>query len=371
MQAGTAARLRTLASVAQRYGLESQILRAAPSDLAALPLPLVAHWRSSHFVVVERCSSSTVTVVDPATGRRSMSAAEFAAGFSGTALVCEAGPQVARGPRRLRPLWFDYLAAMFHDAGAQGALVQIIAASVLLQATGLATPWFTKLIVDDVAPPGSPITLTLVALGMAVVLAARTVTSLVRSVVMVRLQTRLDARLTEGFFEHLLRLPYRFFQGRTSGDLLMRMSSNTTIREILTTQLLSVLLDAPFALLYLAVLLAVAPSFAVIVVALSALQATLVLVSLRSLVDLGQRSLVARSDEQSCLVELMKGVAHLKASGAEERALERWRELFRRQLSVSLERSALTAKIDVALGLVRSASPLVLLWYGASSCPGQ
>jgi ABC-type bacteriocin/lantibiotic exporter with double-glycine peptidase domain len=359
------ARLRTLASVAERYGLESQILRVAPSDVEALPLPIVAHWRSSHFVVIERYSSSKVTVVDPATGRRSISLAEFAADFSGTVLVCEAGSQVARRPRRLRPLWFDYVAAMYHDTGAQGALVQIIVASVLIQATGLATPLFTKLIVDDVAPPGSVITLTLVAFGMAVVLAARTVTSLVRSAVMIRLQTRLDARLTEGFFEHLLRLPYRFFQGRTSGDLLMRLSSHTTIREILTTQLLSVLLDGPFALLYIAVLLAVAPTFAVVVVALSALQAGLVLVSLRSLVDLGQRSLVARSDEQSCLVELMKGVAHLKASGTEERALERWRELFRRQLSASIERSALTARIDVALGLVRSGSPLVLLWYGA------
>ena len=360
------ARLTTLASVAQRYGLETRLARVAAPDVSAVPLPGIAHWRSSHFVVVERCSSTKATVVDPATGRRSMSAEEFATSYSGTLLICEAGPHVARTGRRRRALWIDYLAAMFHDVGAQGALVQIVVASVLLQATGLATPLFTKLIVDDVAPPGSAITLTAVALGMAIVLAARTVTTLVRSVVMIRLQTRLDARLTEGFFEHLLRLPYGFFQGRTSGDLLMRLSSNTTIREILTTQLLSVVLDGPFALFYVAVLLAIAPSFALVVVALAALQAGLMLVSLRSLVDLSQRSLVARSDEQSCLVELMKGIAHLKASGAEERALERWRELFRRQLSVSLERSTLTAKVEVVLGLARSASPLIVLWYGAT-----
>ena len=360
------ARLTTLAAVARRYGLEPRMARVAASDVPAVPLPVIAHWRASHFVVIERCSTMKATVVDPAIGRRSMSADEFAASYSGALLVCEAGPDIVRTGRRRRPLWFDYLGAMFHDAGAQGALVQVVVASVVLQATGLATPLFTKLIVDDVAPPGSAVTLTLVAFGMAIVLGARAVTSLVRSAVMIRLQTRLDARLTEGFFEHLLRLPYRFFQGRTSGDLLVRLSSNTTIREMLTTQLLSVMLDGPFALLYIAVLLAVAPSFALVVVALAALQAGLVLASLRPLVDLGQRSLVARSDEQSCLVELMKGIAHLKASGAEERALELWRELFRRQLSVSLERSTLTATIEAALGLVRSASPLVLLWYGAT-----
>ena len=359
-------RLRTLANVAARFGLEPRIASVAAADIATTPLPAIAHWRSSHFVVVERCTSSRIAIVDPALGRRSLSLEEFADCYSGTVLELRPGPDVATSRRRWLPLWVDYLAAMFHDASAQGALVQIVVASVLLQATGLAMPLFTKLIVDDVAPPGSSLTLGIIALGMAIVLVARTVTGLVRTTVMIRLQTRLDARLTEGFFAHLLRLPLHFFQRRTSGDLLLRLSSNTMIREALTTQLLSVMLDGPFALLYIAVLLAIAPSFALIVVGLALLQAGLVLATLRPLVDVNQRSLAARTDEQSCLVELMRGIVHLKASGTEERAFARWTELFRRQLAVSVQRSALMARVEVALGLLRSASPLVLLWYGAT-----
>jgi ABC-type bacteriocin/lantibiotic exporter with double-glycine peptidase domain len=62
----------------------------------------------------------------------------------------------------------------------------------------------------------------------------------------------------------------------------------------------------------------------------------------------------------------MKGIGQLKASGAEGRAFERWQRLFRRQLGVFVERSTFVTKLDVALGLVRTASPLVLLWYGAA-----
>jgi ATP-binding cassette, subfamily B, bacterial len=285
-----------------------------------------------------------VTIIDPAIGRQTLTPEEFAQGYSGVALVCEAGPDLVTSPRRRVPLWFDYLVAMFHDLSAQGALAQIIAGSVLLQVLGLAMPLFTKLIVDDVAPAGSTLSLSVIAIGMAIVIVSRAATSFVRNAVMLRLQTRLDARLTEGFFEHLLRLPYRFYQGRSSGDLLMRLSSNTMIRDILTAQLLSVLLDGPFALLYLGVLVAVAPPFALLVAGLSAVQAVLVLVTLRPLRDLGQRMLAAKSDEQSCLVELMKGIAHLKASGAERQAYDRWIELFRRQLGVFLERGYFTAK---------------------------
>lgn len=358
--------VRTLAAVARQLGLVARPLSVRPEGFGAIALPAIAHWRSRHFVVVERWTGRRVTIVDPARGRLTIKPEEFAAAFSGTVLTFEPGPDVVLHRGRRVPLWLDYLAAMFRDLSARGALAQIVAGSLLLQAVGLATPVFTKLVVDDVVPPGSTLPLSLVALAMALVVVARTVTTFARSAVMIRLQSRLDAQLTEGFFDHLLRLPYRFFQARSSGDLLMRLSSNTMIREILTTQLLSVLLDGPFTIIYLGILFAIAPSFALLVAALAALQAWLVLASLRPLRDLSQRSLAAKSDEQSCLVELMKGIAHLKASGAEERAYARWAELFRRQLGLFVDRSYLSARIEVALGAVRSASPLVLLWYGAA-----
>src|SRR4030095_13713345 len=134
---------------------------------------------------------------------------------------------------------------------------------------GLATPVFTKLVVDEVAPHGATVSLGVIAAAMTVVVLGRTILNFLRSVVMIVLQTRLDTHLTQGFFEHLLRLPYRFFQGRGSGDLLMRLSSNTMIREILTTQLVSFVLDGPFSLLYLAILAVVAPPFALLAAVLA------------------------------------------------------------------------------------------------------
>ena len=356
---------RTLASVAQRLGLAARVISVAPDAVRELALPAIVHWESRHFIVVARVARRHVEVVDPALGRRRLSHAEFAAGFGGVAIDLTPTASIVRQPRDPVPLWLRYLAAMFQDRSAQGTLLQVIIASLLLQAGGLAVPVFTKLVVDDLAPTSSALSLSIVAVAMAAVVISKTVVTFVRSLVLIRLQSRLDARLTAGFLDHLLRLPYTFFRGRTSGDLLMRLSSNTMIREALTTQLLALLLDGPFALLYLGVLAVIAPSFALLAVGLATLQAVLVLLSLRPLHDVGQRSLAAKSDEQSCLVELMKGIAHVKASGAEDFAFQRWAELFRRQLGVYVERSHLTAKVELAIGLVRAASPLALLWYGA------
>ena len=357
-------RVRTLIAAADRFGLAGEMRRMHATELESVRLPAIAHWESRHFVVVERWSPRRVTIVDPALGRRSLTPGEFAAGFAGAALILEPRSGIVRRPKSRVPLWVWYLAAMFRDPSARFALVQVVAASVLLQAAALAGPLFTKLVVDA-GTRGSSVPLGLMAAAMVLVVLGKSLTTFVRSLVMTRLQARLDSRLTQGFFDHLLGLPYRFFQGKTSGDLLMRLSSNTMIREILTTQLLSFVLDGPLSMLFLLIMFVVAPPLAALAAGLALVQAALAFASLRSLRDLAQRTVVAKADEQSCLVELMKGIAYIKASGAEQRAYDRWAGLFRRQLAVFVERSYLTARVDFALGVTRTASPLLLLWYGA------
>jgi ABC-type bacteriocin/lantibiotic exporter with double-glycine peptidase domain len=354
-----------LMRVAEQFGLSARAHVIAGADVGSISLPAIAHWESRHFVVVERHAPDRVTIVDPAIGRRVLSASEFEAGYAGSVLTFEPRPDIVRRRRARVPLWVWYLAAMFRDRTAVMVLVQVIASSLLLQAAGLAAPVFTKIVVDDLAPGTAAVSLGVVAAAMAIIIVGRSLTSLLRSVLMIRLQTRLDLRLTQGFFEHLLRLPFRFFQGRGSGDLLMRLSSNTMIREILTTQLVSFVLDGPFGVVYLLILAIVSPPLAALAASLAVAQAGLAVVSLRALRDLSPRAVVTKADEQSCLVELMKGIAYIKASGAEQRAYARWAELFRRQLTVFVERSYVSAKIELAIGIARVGSPLALLWYGA------
>ena len=357
-------RLRTLIAAADRFGIAARAHRVQPERFDSVPLPAIAHWQHRHFVVVERWDSRRLTIVDPASGRRTLSADEFIASFAGTVLTLEPRDDAVRRPRSRVPLWVWYLAAMFRDQPAQLALAQIVVASLLLQGAALAGPLFTKLVVDAGTRQAS-VSLGLMAAAMSVVVLGRSVTTFVRSLVMTRLQARLDARLTQGFFEHLLALPYRFFQGKTSGDLLMRLSSNTMIREILTTQLLSFVLDGPLSALFVLIMFVVSPPLAMLAAALALGQAALAIASLRPLRDLAQRTVVATTDEQSCLVELMKGIAYIKASAGEQRAYDRWVALFRRQLGVAVERGYLAAKVEFALGFARTASPLVLLWFGA------
>ncbi|MBX6341064.1 MAG: peptidase domain-containing ABC transporter, partial [Thermomicrobiaceae bacterium] len=354
----------SIVRAARGYGLRVKAYTLEPDDFAYVPLPAIVHWNFSHFVVVERWTPRAVEIVDPASGRRRISADEFDAGFTGVVLTFEPGAQFERRRESGAPSGRSYLRAYLTQS--PGLLAQILLASLFLQLLGLALPVITKVLVDDVVPLHLTNVMGIFGVGIALVILANVVTSYLRSALLIRLQGRLDAGMMVGFFEHLLALPYRFFEQRTAGDLLLRLGSNAVIRDTLTSQTLSLIFDGSLVVGYLAVLLTRDLTYGLLVLGIGLLQAGILAATRRRVHDLAEKDLAAQSESQSYLVEALKGMAVLKASGAEDRALDHWSNLFYHQLNVSLQRNHLSAVVETAMGALRTFSPLILLWLGAS-----
>jgi ABC-type bacteriocin/lantibiotic exporter with double-glycine peptidase domain len=352
-----------LADAARGFGLRVKAYSIEPAALGRVPLPAIVHWEFNHFLVVEAWSPTAVDVIDPAVGRRRLSAAEFGAGFTGVVLLLEPGLHFARqrGDRGLG--WRGYLGA--HARQVPGLLGQVAFASLLLQLLGLALPLFTKVLFDRILPYRATDLVTVLGLGAGLMLLTQVVASYLRSVLLIQLGARLDAHVMLGFFEHLLALPFRFFEQRASGDLLMRLGSNVVVREALTSQTLATVLDGGLVVGYLALLFLQAPILGALALGAGALQVALLVGARPRAQALLQQELTTQASSQSYLVEALAGIATLKASGGEERAFRRWTELFVQQLNVSARRGHLTAVVETALLGLRSGAPLLLLWVGA------
>ncbi|MGZ3443884.1 MAG: peptidase domain-containing ABC transporter, partial [Polyangia bacterium] len=167
------------------------------------------------------------------------------------------------------------------------------------------------------------------------------------------------------FLDHLIELPYAFFQRRHAGDLMMRLNSSSTVREILTGGVISGVLDGSLTGLYFVLLFCVHAKLAALVLLLALAQLVLVLGTRRRQRDLMSESLQTQARAESFLVELVGGIETLKACGAERRAAEQWSSLFVDQLNVALRRGRLNALVDAAAGGLKLAAPLLLLGGGA------
>ncbi|WP_433428582.1 peptidase domain-containing ABC transporter [Nonomuraea sp. CA-141351] len=354
-----------IVTAAREHGLHARAFSLEPSDLARVPLPAVVHWDFQHFVVVERWGPDRADIVDPAQGRRRLTAAEFDDGFTGVLLAFEPGPGFRR--RRSNPsgAWRrDFLRVLL--ARRKGLLAQVLLASFLLQALGLGLAGASQVVVDRVLPGGGDASL-LTLLGVLVVAAALTqfVIGYLRAALLVTLRARMDGEVTRGLVSHLIALPFRYFAARGRGDLAMRAHSVSSLRDMLTGQILSSLLDGPLAVVYLALVFARDPLFGGCVAALAVLQAGLLLSTSRKVRDLTAREMSALAATQDRLLEAIGGIETLKASGAEPQVMRRWSDQFTVQLDADVRGGLVQGVVEAGLGAIRYLAPLALLWAGA------
>ena len=218
----------TLVKGARFHGLRARGVKVPRvEDLRFLERGSVLHWGFHHYVVFERIDGDRVRIVDPGTGRRVVTLDDAGKTFTGVAVVFEPGPDFIRSSAPPRQGAMRYVRELI----AQSALLRrILALSLVLRLLALATPLLTGLIVDRVVPGRDHQLLVVLSLALATIAAFDLASSLVRAHLMLHLRTRLDAKITLDFVEHLIALPYAFFHQRSAGDLMMRLNSNTTIR---------------------------------------------------------------------------------------------------------------------------------------------
>jgi ATP-binding cassette subfamily B protein len=347
---------------ARRHGLRGRGLKVEPEDLRLLPRGTILHWEFAHFVVLERVRGERIEIIDPAYGRRSVGFSEFGDAFTGVALQLEPSEQFEAGGARPRSL----VRLLEQVLGEQGAFGRLLVVSLLIQLLALALPVMTGTLVDRVVPLRDVELLGVLLLGLGVMAAFHLLASLVRAFALLYVRTQLDAKMTVGFVEHLAELPFEFFQQRSAGDLMMRLNSNATIRELLTTSVMSGLLDGALVVLYLVLLLAVHLPLGLLVLGLGVLQSAIWLLSRKRQRELANRTLAVQAKASAYEVEMLRNMETLKSMGAEHRAVGHWSNLFVDTLNVTLERGKLDAWTSSLRSTMTMVSPLIVLGYGAT-----
>ncbi len=353
----------SLIEAAERVGLRGRGVSLDIDHLTYLPAGSILYWQFNHFVVFRRMTRHGAEIVDPSGGPRVIPLAELRTAFTGVALVFERGEGfVPRAPGEGRLRW--YVAQLL---GQRHVLGRIFVVSILLRLFGLVTPLITGVLVDRVIGRGDHDLLLVICVGTGGLLLFQMLSTLIRAHLMLQLRTNFDTRLTLGFVDHMSRLPVSFFLRRSAGDLMARVNNNAAIRELLTNNTFSAIIDGLLVLSYLVMLLVLAPAFGLVVVLLGGLQILMFLVTRAPTRAYMTRALEAQARSQAYLVQLLGGMTTLKAAAAEQRAVDHWANLYVDELNVSLARGRLQAMIDAISGTLAAASPIIILVVGALS----
>ena len=238
-------------------------VKVALESLSQLKLPAILHWDMNHFVVLTHVNGDTITVNDPARGRRVLKLAEASDHYTGVAMeMTPAAGFKKRDEREQISAWQLVRTA----TGLKGAITQVLLLSLVLEVLAIATPFFLQLVVDRVVVGRDRDLLAVLGIGFALLAVMIAIVTGLRAWLGVYISTRLNLQLLDTLFARLLRLPLAWFEKRHIGDIVSRFRSVDAIQRTLTLTFLETVMDGVMVLVTLAVMLWYSPTLTLIVV---------------------------------------------------------------------------------------------------------
>ena len=317
---------------------------------------------------VLKCTESHVTFVhERESAPRTESRAEFADKFAGQ--VLQAIPQApalendddsTNAARAFGFRWF--IPALLRH---KSIWRNVLAASLAIQLMAIATPIFTQVIIDKVITHQTLSTLTVIGIAMGAFILFTAAFSWTRQYLLLHTGNRIDAVLGSNVFEHLFKLPPRYFEHRGTGVLVARIQGVETIREFLSSAAVTLMLDVPFLLIFLAIMFWYSVPLTLITVAvLGAIVILSLAVTplLRARID---RQFLLGARNQAFLTEHIAGLETVKSLQFEPQLNQRYGQYLATYLDAGFKTRNLANTYNTAAHALEQTMTLAILCLGA------
>ena len=209
----------------------------------------------------------------------------------------------------------------------RAGLMQVALCSITINVLLLATSLYSMQVYDRVIPSHGLSTLVTLTVGVLLAIALELITKLSRSALMDHNIRAMDTWLSRQVFERLLRVRLDQFPPSV-GTLSSQLRSYKMIRSLVSSLSLYALVDAPFALVFLGVMVMIGGGMVAGVAAAFLLLALAVGLLARTRIETHTRQSMAASNRKlGLLVETVEGAERIKSQGSGWTFLNRWNAL--------------------------------------------
>ncbi len=353
--------MQLLGGITSMMGLHSTTAKIPTKMGYRLPRLSIISWKNS-FVIVTESNAKYLEIASPKEGFIKINANDLPNEFEKDEIEILLLDKSDQTPNRKFGL--QWLLPSINRY--RGVLIQVLVASFVVQLIGLANPLMIQVIIDKVISQRSLDTLEI--LGFALIFATILggVLSSLRTFLFNETTNRIDTRLGAQVIDHLLRLPLNYFDRRPVGELGSRIAELEKIRNFLTGQALTTILDAAFSLIYIVVM--VIYSWLLTLIALAVVPIQIILTIFGAPLIRSQIREVAKENAktQSHLVEVLTGIQTVKAQNIENVSRWKWQERYGKYISKSFQKTLLGTALGETSQVLQQLSQLMVLWIGAS-----
>lgn len=354
-------KLSTLSQLAEKEHLGFRAVRLEMQEIKGLRLPAILHWELNHFVVLKQVRDKSIVVHDPAFGERKLYLEEVSKKFTGVALELWPNPGFVRREEKT-PIELGQMVGQV--SGFWPSLTQVLLLSLALEVFTLVNPLFLQWIVDHVLASKDADLLTTLALGFIFVMVLQQAIGLLRSWLLLVINTSIRVQWRSNVFSHLVKLPIAYFQRRHLGDIVSRAGAVDEIQKVLTSAFVEALFDGLLVVVSLAMMFLYSPALAWVAVVAMMLYLLVRIAWYRPFYAATEETIVRTANTSSHFLETIRGVKAIKLFGRQTERQGAWQTLLVSETNASLTTQKLQIFYKLVSTLLSGIFYVALMWIG-------
>ncbi len=334
---------------------------AIPKKMAfRLQTPCVINWKES-FALILKSSHEGILLASPSEGLIEIKTDQIDSFFKSeiSILLLE---QTEQTPKVVFNLSWFWSAIKKYKL----VLAQVLLASFIVQLFTLGNPLLIQVIIDKVISQRSLDTLQVLGIALLFVTLLEGILGSLKTFLFAETTNRIDQKLGSEVIDHLLRLPLGYFDKRPVGELGSRIDELEKIREFLTGQALSTILDAIFSLIYILVMFIYSSSLTIIALIVVPIQVAITLIGAPLFRRQYRQSAEENAKTKSHLVEVITSIQTVKSQNIETISRWKWQKLYSKYISRTFERTISGTLINQLSQVLQKISQLLILWVGST-----
>ena len=233
--------------------------------------------------------------------------------------------------------------------------VSFALAALMITLVGMLMPKLNHILMDQVVSSGSERLLAAVMSFMLFATAGSIVMSIVRQLLLSRINIKLNLNVQAAVMMRVLSLPASFFKEYSSGELNQYLNYMNSLCNQLVETIFSTGITGVFSLVYLTQIFAYARSLVVPSLLITISTVVIGMAASVMQVSINKESMRLNAKEKGMTYALINGVEKIRLSGAENRAFVRWSNLYAQEADLIYNLPAfikLNKVITAAISLV-------------------
>lgn len=321
--------LLSLNDAAENLGLHTLMAKVSLETLISdAPLPCILHWNQQHFVVLYKIKNSKKFIIaDPAHGIVKLDATTFKkcwiSGSDGTGvgLFLEATPDFYK-KQNTQTKNTGYAFLFRYLLPYKKYVVQLLIGMIAASAISLIFPFLTQILIDNGVKDKNLSIISLILLSQLFLFLGSTAIDVIRSWLLLHINTRVSLNVISDFLIKLLKLPIKYFDSKAVGDISQRVNDHHRIENFLTGAALSSVFSIINIALFTCILFFFSTKIFVVFLALNTLSLTWIFLFQKRRKDLDYKRFTRNKETQDKLYELITGMQEIKLFGNE--TIKRW-----------------------------------------------